>query len=36
MAMPALPADALDASPDCLCPECLAAVIARHQSPSGN
>jgi hypothetical protein len=32
MAMPSLPADALDASTGCLCPECLAAEIARNQA----
>jgi len=32
MSMPSLPAAALDASSGCLCPECLAAAIARNQA----
>ncbi|WP_227243386.1 cysteine-rich CWC family protein [Paraburkholderia caribensis] len=35
VSMPVLPATALDASTGCLCPECLADVIARARATEG-
>ncbi|WP_109479028.1 cysteine-rich CWC family protein [Paraburkholderia sp. C35] len=36
MSMPALPAETLDPGMSCLCPECLAAAIARTRATEGN